>query len=803
MKLNELRIYRQARPLVALLLLLVLLLVALPAAASEATTAGGTTADSPVSLSELADLLENEDTRLRLVDTLRAAATDDLQASAQPADDATSAPADGADEADAKDEDTATTDTDETFSLVRELAHVTSGWAQSVSRQAASIWQTLQSLRARNTAADVAVPAFDASAFWDALLAFVLVAAATVVAFFVLRVLAAGLFGALAKLPRHGERALVLFVRRALAVVLALAADIIIVLLACGAGYAVGLLLGDSAGIGTRETLFINAFAMIEVVKAVIRAVFSARYDSLRLLPMSSAIAGWWSVRLRWFVSVVGYSLLVAVPIISAQLSPALGSVVSFVIMAAAYVYALVVIIRNRKLLGQRLLHAAGRSSIAFFAVLLQLLAHLWLPLAVIYLTILFVGSQVDPAGVLPFMLAATLQTLIAAAIAMGLSGLLSLLIDKRIPLPARTRQRLPNLEARLNAYIPAYLKIARGLILLGFILVAAHIWRLFDLYGWLASPGGSHALSVVIHVLIILAVALLLWLVLTSLLEHRLGAGPRGGPPSARQQTLMQIIRNALAITVITMTAMVILSQIGVDIGPLIAGAGVIGLAVGFGAQTLVADVISGVFIQIENALNTGDWVDMAGVSGTVERLTIRSVALRGLDGTLHVVPFSSASIVSNYNRGFGYHVTAYRIAYREDIDEAIRQLRAAFEDLQADDAVRANLLEDISIPGVTALAENAVEIRVMIKTRPGSQWATGRAYNRLVKMRFDAAGIEIPTAQRTLYFGRDKDGWSPPLRVRQVDTAAVALRADEDTSAELDVPAREGDMPARDGTE
>src|SRR5699024_2200636 len=110
------------------------------------------------------------------------------------------------------------------------------------------------------------------------------------------------------------------------------------------------------------------------------------------------------------------------------------------------------------------------------------------------------------------------------------------------------------------------------------------------------ASPGGSHALSVVIHVLIILAVALLLWLVLTSLLEHRLGAGPRGGPPSARQQTLMQIIRNALAITVITMTAMVILSQIGVDIGPLIAGAGVIGLAVGFGAQTLVADVISGV---------------------------------------------------------------------------------------------------------------------------------------------------------------------------------------------------------------
>src|SRR5699024_6472161 len=181
-------------------------------------------------------------------------------------------------------------------------------------------------------------------------------------------------------------------------------------------------------------------------------------------------------------------------------------------------------------------------------------------------------------------------------------------------------------------------------------------------------------------------------------------------------------------------------------------------------------------------------------------EKLTIRSVSVRDISGTLHVVPFSSASVVSNYMREFGYHTYGYRIAYREDIDNAIRHLRAAYDDLKSDPEMLPSLLDDIAIPGVTALAENAVEIRVMIKTIPGMQWAVGRAYNRLVKMHFEAAGIEIPTAHRTLYFGRDKDGWSPPARVRMVDTKKVALRADDDRSDELDTPGREADMPTRD---
>lgn len=777
-----------------------------PADATKAEPTAGAT----VGLSQLADLLEDDSARAQLVQTLRSAAADQLkQAPAEPM----VAPGDSSTEGSPvtklpKSESGAVTKTGQggsETSPVREIARATGDWAEHLGSQVISTWHMLLNFGEDSAHADTASStAFDGTAFWNALVALVAVIAATLVAYFVLRLLAGSLFAPLARLPQKGARGSTLLVRRFGAVVMALIVDVVVVLLACAAGYATGLLLlGEPGEIGPRETLFINAFAVVELVKVVIRAVFSSRHDSLRLMKMSGSVAGWWSIRLRWFVGVTGYCLLFVVPIVSALSSPALGSVVNFVVMVAAYLYALQVVLGNRKLLTQRLLDRADNASLGFFAVVQRVLARIWIVLALAYVTTLFLGSQIDPAGVLPFVLAATLKSLVAAAIALGLSGWLSHALGKRISVSERTRQRMPLLENRVNAYVPATLKIVRFFILLALALVLADAWHLFDLRGWLDSATGTRVVGVVFHLLVIFAAAILFWVVIASILEHKLGMAADGGPSSARQDTLLALIRNAIAIVIITMTVMVALSQIGVDIGPLLAGAGVIGLAIGFGSQKLVADVITGIFIQLENAVSTGDVVSLAGVTGTAEKITIRSLSVRDLYGTLHVVPFSSASVVSNYMREFGYHTYHYRIAYREDIDEAIRHLRAAFEDLQNDPEIRPNLLEDISIPGVTSLAENAVEIRVMIKTLPGTQWGVGRAFNRLVKMHFDAAGIEMPTAHRTLYFGRDKEGWSSPARVRMVDTKNMPLRGDVDISDGLDTSGREADVPGRDAGE
>ncbi|WP_421446694.1 mechanosensitive ion channel domain-containing protein, partial [Agrobacterium tumefaciens] len=182
-----------------------------------------------------------------------------------------------------------------------------------------------------------------------------------------------------------------------------------------------------------------------------------------------------------------------------------------------------------------------------------------------------------------------------------------------------------------------------RMLILIAVVLVVFDAWQAFNLAVWIASEGGRATVSTVIHVAFILLVAALAWTVIASIIEHRLSVSSGKGAPSAREKTLLSLFRNAALIVIVTMTILILLSQIGIDIAPLIAGAGVVGLAIGFGAQKLVQDIITGVFIQLENGMNQNDVVEAAGVFGTVEKLTIRSVGIRTLDGGYHLIPFSS----------------------------------------------------------------------------------------------------------------------------------------------------------------
>ena len=323
----------------------------------------------------------------------------------------------------------------------------------------------------------------------------------------------------------------------------------------------------------------------------------------------------------------------------------------------------------------------------------------------------------------------------------------------------------------RLNEFVPRGLHAIRFVLLLVVVLLLLDAWNLFDLRAWFASPSGIAVMSSLASVLAILALAAAAWIVMASWIDRLLSPETGEGEPTARKRTLLALFRNAVAVVIITMAAMITLSELGINIGPLIAGAGVLGLAIGFGAQKLVQDIIGGVFIQLENAINEGDWVTAGGISGTAERLSIRSVGLRDLEGTVHVVPFSSVDTVSNFNRDFGCHVGIYGVAYRENVDEVIEQLTAAFEDLRQDPLVADLVVGELVVDGVASLGDSALNVRVRITTTPGWQWKVGRAYNGWVKKRFDAAGIEIPFPHRTLYFGQDKDGTAPPVNLRRIN--------------------------------
>lgn len=592
-----------------------------------------------------------------------------------------------------------------------------------------------------------------------------LVILATVALFFLLRWLARPLFGRTNRWVRTDPN----LIRRGVGIISASVLDLLVVVLAWIGGYLVALFaIGDMGEMDARESLFLNAFLLIEIFKVALRTLFASRDDSLRLLPIPAEDAAYWNAWLARLSGFIGYGVLLVVPMINFNISPALGRMVTLVIMGLAFVYALAVIMQNRDQVSAALQARANRADMAVSRVALGMLARSWHLLAIGYVAALGIVTLLRPETALPAMLSATVQTLAAIGIGAFASLVLTRVISRQLVLPEETRQRFPMLESRLNGFVPRALRTMRLLIIAVVSLVVINAWGLFNVGVWLASDAGTHALGALISVLIILLVASLLWIGLASWIEQRLNPDTGAGEPSARERTLLTIFRNAVAVVLVVMTAMIILSEIGINIGPLIAGAGVLGLAIGFGAQKLVQDVITGVFIQLENAINAGDIVTAGGVTGTAEKLTIRSLGIRDLSGTYHLIPFSSVDTVANYMREFAYHVGVYGVAYREDTDEVIGLLRDAFDELISDEEQRAKILGELEVHGVTALGDSSVDIRVRIKTLPGVQWAVGRAYNRLVKRHLDAAGVEIPFPHMTLYFGQDKDGSAPPAPVQ-----------------------------------
>ena len=224
-------------------------------------------------------------------------------------------------------------------------------------------------------------------------------------------------------------------------------------------------------------------------------------------------------------------------------------------------------------------------------------------------------------------------------------------------------------------------------------------------------------------------------------------------GSRSGRIKTLLPIIRNVLLVSLSVLTALVVLSEIGIDIMPLLAGAGVLGIAIGFGAQTLVKDFLTGFTVILEDLLQIGDVVQVGNRTGVVERITIRKIQLRDLEGIVHTVPFGEISIVDNYTKEFSYYLFNVGVAYKEDTDKVIAHLKSIDETMRSESEFKDKMLGPIEILGVDEFADSAVIIKARVKTRAHDRWAVGREFNRRMKYQFDESGIEIPFPHRTVY--------------------------------------------------
>jgi small conductance mechanosensitive channel len=285
----------------------------------------------------------------------------------------------------------------------------------------------------------------------------------------------------------------------------------------------------------------------------------------------------------------------------------------------------------------------------------------------------------------------------------------------------------------------------------------------------------GTHGLRLVLILAGATAGVRVLRILLERLRRILLGKEP-STERNKRVATLVHMLRNFALTVLAVIVVTVVLQEVGVPVGPLLTAAGIGGLAIGFGAQSLVKDVISGFFFLIEEQVRVGDVVKIAGIGGLVEKITLRTVTLRDLAGNVHIVPHGTVSTVTNMTMDYSRYVFDVGVAYREDPDEVMAILQEIGAGLMADPEFKDDILEPLEMLGVDQFGDNAVIIKCRITTRPIQQWRIGREMNRRIKKTFDERGIEIPFPHRTLYWGAPKQGAAAPLHVRTASGEAVS---------------------------
>lgn len=260
----------------------------------------------------------------------------------------------------------------------------------------------------------------------------------------------------------------------------------------------------------------------------------------------------------------------------------------------------------------------------------------------------------------------------------------------------------------------------------------------------------------------------------LTKLLVNRTNAHLDEPDLEAEKRllTLMGIVKKVLSILVWSIFIMIFLKKINIEIGPILAGAGIIGLAVGFGAQELVRDFISGFFIILENQIRTGDVAILNGTGGLVEKIELRTITLRDLTGTVHVFQNGKINTISNMTKGWSAMVFDIGVAYKENVSNVMKIMMEVSEELRKDSEFGPKILEPMEIMGLDNFSDSALIIKGRIKTKPIQQWNVGREYRKRLKEAFDQHGIEIPFPHRTLYWGETADSLKTSLSKKFDDT-------------------------------
>jgi small conductance mechanosensitive channel len=367
-----------------------------------------------------------------------------------------------------------------------------------------------------------------------------------------------------------------------------------------------------------------------------------------------------------------------------------------------------------------------------------------WHFLAILYIVGIYLVYALRIEGGSGYILRATVISLLVIVGARLLVRFVEQLSARGFAVAPELKARFPLLEQRANRYLPILTGLVSAAVYVLAALAVLQAWD-FGSFAWFETAIGRRVTGGLLAIALVLAISLAAWEIFAAAIERHLAALDANGAPSrARRRTLLPLLRTTMLCVIIVIAALIILSQIGINIAPLLAGAGVVGLAIGFGSQALVKDIITGLFILIEDQIAVGDIVDVGKEhSGVVEAISIRTIRLRDQGGVVHTVPFSEVTSIKNMTKDYAYAVARIGIAYGEDIDRVVEILRGVCDELMADETVAPLILDPFDYQGVDRLDEFSVVLLLRVRTLPGKQFSVGRALNRLIKIAFEKHGI------------------------------------------------------------
>ncbi len=530
-----------------------------------------------------------------------------------------------------------------------------------------------------------------------------------------------------------------------------------------GVAYLILPLTGARFATARFATTLISAYVAARLIAAVARVILLPRFGASMLRAFSEETRGYlyiWTKRFAYW-AVFGYAVAAGAWWLGVP-----GGIYALLLKLTALVLtvlAIIFVLQNRLavsgwLRGRKpdvaLPGVPGETS--GWRVLRNRLADTWHVLAITYITALFLVYALRVEGGFIFVLRGTLLTLAVTIAARLVVNLVRRASRRGFAIGADLKTKFPTLEQRANRYLPILTTVSSALIYVFAVLAVLQAWNIAA-FSWLTSEVGRHLIGGAISIGTVILIALTVWEVFSSSIERYLSAIDSNGAlvaRSARARTLLPLLRTAMLVLILILVSLIILSQIGVDIAPLLAGAGVVGLAIGFGSQALVKDIITGLFMLIEDTLAVGDIVDVGkGHLGVIEGISIRTIRLRDNAGAVHTIPFSEVSSVTNLTRDYAYYVSNVMVSYREDPDRVTAILQDVAGELMHDGAFRPFILEPLEIIGIDKMTELGVTVQSRLKTLPRKQWVVGREFTRRLKQAFDRNGIEMAYAIKAGY--------------------------------------------------